>query len=183
MSVDAALVGRCRAGEEAAMRELVAHFQADVFAVCYRMLRHRQDAEDVSQEVFVRVFRSMSRWDESRPLKPWILAIAINRCKSWAGKRSRQPELIEYLHDTPDPRPERDDAELTRAVREGVDALREDYRLVFVLYHEQGQSYEDVATALGRPVGTIKTWLHRARLELLDQLRTRGFILDKENEQ
>ena len=55
-------------------------------------------------------------------------------------------------------------------------AIRPDYRTAFVLFHEQGQSYEAIAGVLGRPVGTIKTWLHRARLELLDALRRRGMV-------
>jgi RNA polymerase sigma-70 factor (ECF subfamily) len=59
-----------------------------------------------------------------------------------------------------------------------VDALRGDYRIVFVLFHEHGQSYEEIAEQVERPVGTVKTWLHRARLELLDRLRGRGLVPD-----
>ncbi|HEY1191040.1 MAG TPA: RNA polymerase sigma factor [Gemmata sp.] len=173
---DAALVQRCLAGSPAAARELVERFQSDVLAVCRRLLSSEHDSEDVAQEVFIRVFRSLARWDHARPLRPWILGIAVNRCRTWIGKRARAPELADYLHEAADRRPADDSAELATEIRAAVDALRADYREVFVLFHEQGQPYESIAEAVGRPVGTVKTWLHRARLELLDRLRTRGLV-------
>jgi RNA polymerase sigma factor (sigma-70 family) len=179
VTADAALVCRCLAGEPAACRELVERFQSDVFAVCHRLLSHSHDAEDVTQEVFLRVFRSLSRWDAARPLRPWVLSIAVNRCRTWIGRRATRPELADYLHETPDRRPTDDSAELRNEIRAAVDALRDEYREVFVLFHEQGQSYEEIAEVVGRPVGTVKTWLHRARLEILERLRTRGLVPDE----
>ena len=138
-------------------------------------------AEDVTQEVFLRVFRSLTRWDSTRPLRPWLLGIAVNRCRTWVGRRAARPELADYLHETPDHRPVDDSTELRTEIRAAVDALRDEYREVFVLFHEQGQSYEEIAEAIGRPVGTVKTWLHRARIEILDRLRTRGLVPDEEH--
>src|SRR5262245_21392860 len=97
---DAALVRRCLSGKPAAMRELSGRFQADVFGLSLRSLTHRQDAEDVTQETFLRVFRSLRRWDSKRPLRPWILGIAVNRCRTWLGRRVKRPELADYLHET-----------------------------------------------------------------------------------
>jgi RNA polymerase sigma-70 factor (ECF subfamily) len=180
VTADAALVRRCLAGESAACRELVERFQTDVFAVCQRLLAHRHDAEDVSQEVFLRVFRSLRRWDTARPLRPWVLGIAVNRCRTWVGRRAGRPEVADYLHETADHRPADDSTELRAEIRAAVDALRGEYREVFVLFHEQGQSYEEIAQVVDRPVGTVKTWLHRARLELLERLRTRGLVPDEQ---
>lgn len=173
---DAALVRRCLAGDPAAARELVERFQSDVYGLSLRLLHNRHDAEDVAQEVFLRVFRSLARWDAARPLRPWVLTIAVNRCRTWAGRRARGPELADYLHETADQRPGDDSAEMTREIRAAVDALRPDYRVVFVLFHESGRSYEEIGEVVGRPVGTVKTWLHRARLEVLDRLRSRGLV-------
>lgn len=175
---DAALVRRCLAGDPAAERELVERFQADVFGLCTRLLGSPHDAEDVGQEVFLRVFRSLRRWDGERPLRPWVLGIAVNRCRTWAGKRAKGPELADYLHETADHRPADDSGELARELRAAVEALRDDYRTVFVLFHEHARPYEEIAEAVGRPVGTVKTWLHRARLELMDRLRSRGLVPD-----
>jgi len=173
---EATLVRRCLRGEADAVQSLVERFQAEVFGLCVRLLGHRHDAEDVTQEVFLRIFRSLHRWDKSRPLKPWVMGITVNRCRTWLTQRSRRPELVDYLQDTI-PTPVTDDAaELLHEIQTAVAALRPEYRAVFILFHEQGQPYEDIAEALERPGGTIKTWLHRARLEVLEVLRQRGMV-------
>jgi len=173
---DTSLVKRCLRGDPAAVAALVGRFQPEVFGLCVRLLRHSQDAEDVTQEVFLRVFRSLRSWDQARPLRPWVMGITVNRCRTWLAQRARRPELADYLHDTVCGRPEDDSAELVREIRSALGELRLEYRSVFVMFHEQGLAYEDIAAALDRPVGTIKTWLHRARLEVLEQLRRRGMI-------
>src|ERR1700760_5148751 len=91
------------------MEGLVAQFQADVFGLSVRLLQHRHDAEDVTQEVFLRVFRSLRRWDARRPLRPWVMGITVNRCRTWLAQRARRPELVDYLQDTI-PTPVTDDA-------------------------------------------------------------------------
>ena len=173
---DVILVRSCLRGDAVAVRALVERFQAEVFGLCVRLLGHRHDAEDVTQEVFLRVFRSLKGWDPSRPLKPWFMGIAVNRCRTWLAQRARRPELVDYLQDTAAGPPADDSAELLSEIQAALADLRPDYRTVFVLFHEQGLPYEDIAAALGRPVGTIKTWLHRGRLEVLDRLRRRGMI-------
>jgi RNA polymerase sigma-70 factor (ECF subfamily) len=176
VSDDAALVRRCLRGDSEAVRSLVEQFQGEVYGLCIRLLRHRHDAEDVTQEVFLRVFRSLRRWDSSRPLKPWIIGIAVNRCRTWMSQRARRPELAAYLQDTAAAPAADDAAELAAEIEGAVAELRDEYKTVFVLFHEQGQPYEEIAAALECPVGTIKTWLHRARLQVLERLRQRGMV-------
>jgi len=179
---DAGLVLRCLRGDNIAMAALVERFQAAVFGLCFRLLHHRHDAEDVCQEVFLRVFRSLKRWDSSRPLRPWIMAITVNRCRTWLSQRQNQPELASYLQDSAPARSTDDATELIAEIHKAVALLRLEFRTAFVLYHEQGQPYQDIAEALEKPVGTIKTWLHRARLEILDHLRRRGMVDEDRNE-
>jgi RNA polymerase sigma factor (sigma-70 family) len=173
---EAALVRRCLQGEAEAIRALVERFQPAVYGLCVRLLHHRHDAEDVTQEVMLRVFRSLRRWDRTRPLKPWVMGIAVNRCRTWLAQRARQPELADYLQDTAPGPGGGDTDELLSEIRAAQNRLRPEYRIVFVMFHEQGLTYEDIAAALKRPVGTIKTWLHRARLEVLERLRQRGLV-------
>ena len=179
---DATLVRRCLRNDPAAVRALVERFQGIVYGLCVRLLGHRHDAEDVTQEVFIRVFRSLRRWDSARPLQPWVLGIAANRCRTWMARAARRPAAVDYLDDTAaDPRTELLGRPMTppswpASWRGRWPTLRPDYRTAFVLFHERGQSYEAIAAALRRPVGTVKTWLHRARLELLDALRRRGMV-------
>jgi len=161
---DAALVRRCLRNDGHAVRALVDRFQAEIYGLCVRLLGHRHDAEDVTQEVFLRIFRSLRRWDASRPLRPWVMGIAVNRCRTWMAQRVRRPELVDYLQDTATgPAPD-DSTELLAEIRDAVAALRPDYRTVFVLFHEHGHPYDEIAAAMDRPVGTVKTWLHRARV-------------------
>jgi RNA polymerase sigma-70 factor (ECF subfamily) len=88
------LVARCLNGEAAAVVELIDHFRGQVFGLCYRMLGHRQDAEDVMQESFVRAIRSLDRWDPAREFRPWLLAIAGNRCRTMLSTRMRRPQAL-----------------------------------------------------------------------------------------
>jgi RNA polymerase sigma-70 factor (ECF subfamily) len=107
------------------------------------------------------------------------MGIAVNRCRTWMAQRARRPEPVDYLQDTAPGRDADDAAELLAEIRTAVAALRPDYRTVFVLFHEHGRPYEEIATALGRPVGTVKTWLHRARLEVFEFLKRRGMVADE----
>jgi len=129
VSDEAGLVQRCLLGQPDAIRLLVERFQAEVYGLCVRLLHHRHDAEDVSQEVFLRVFRSLHRWDAARPLKPWVMGIAVNRCRTWMGQRARRPEAVDHLQDLV-PAPALDDAaELLREIQAALGDLRPEYLL------------------------------------------------------
>ncbi len=97
-------------------------------------------------------------------------------------QRAKRPDLHENLQETVESRIQEEPAELTREIAMAVEALRPDYRAAFVMFHEQGQPYDEIALALDRPVGTIKTWLHRARTEMLQRLRERGMVFDDETD-
>lgn len=176
MLADADLVRRCRSGSADALRELVDRFQGDVLAVCVRVLGHRHDAEDVAQESFVRVVRALDRWDPARPLRPWVLGITLNRCRTALSRRKRLPVASEGLETVPARPAGGVGAELAAALADALAALRPEYREVFVLFHDRGLGYDGIAAAVGRPVGTVKTWLHRARGQLLADLNRRGLV-------
>jgi RNA polymerase sigma-70 factor (ECF subfamily) len=171
------LVGQCLTGDQAAMLALVERFRGQVFGLCYRMLGQRQDAEDAAQETFVRVLKNLHRWDQARDFEPWLFAIAGNRCRTALAARKRRPTSEAVLDIIPDKEPDHRPAQqLAEEVHLALATLREEYRQAFVLFHEQELSYADIAAAMEVPLGTIKTWVHRARRELIEYLRKRGAI-------
>ena len=179
---DAALVERCLAGDERALRAFVERFRGAVFGLCCRMLGHREDAEDTAQDVFLRAFRSLARWDRTRPVKPWLLAIAANRCRTAMERRGRQAvasEAVTLLAADAPPAPAGDlGEELELALR----SLRDEYRICFTLFYQQELSCSEIGDVLGCPLGTVKTWLHRARKELAEFLQRRGVVPDVHHE-
>ncbi len=174
---DLALVEAIRSGDSQAARLLVERFQGVVFGLCYRMMNHQQDAEDVAQETFLRALRAMGGFDTSRPIRPWLLEIAANRCRTALVLRGRRPAqaAAEPAEECVDPRAGPvDPDDLAGELERALSGIRAEYRLVFVLYHEQNLSYEEIARSVSRPVGTVKTWLHRARAQLAEELSRRG---------
>ena len=179
MTADAALVRRCLTGDPAACRELVEKYQSDVFTVCQRLLAHCHDAEDVTQEVFLPRFpksTSLGLGTPSSPVDTWDCGESLPNLGGSTCKGAGAGGLPAR---SPGSRPADDSVELRTEIRAAVDALRGDYREVFVLFHERGQSYDQISQVVDRPVGTVKTWLHRARLELLERLRCRGLVPDE----
>lgn len=171
------LVGRCRQGDEDAVTALVDRYRDQVYGLCYRMLGHRQDAEDVAQESFVRAIRSLGRWDPTRGFQPWLLAIAANRCRTLLAGRARRPAALADVDRLPDPAPDVQRARnLAEEVQLALGQLRDEYREALVLYHSQQLSYAEIAAILKCPVGTVKTWVHRARREVAERLRQRGAV-------
>lgn len=161
------LVDRVLAGEERAVASLMEQFQPPVYRLCLRLVGRREDAEDAVQESFVRAWRSLRSWDSERPFLPWLMAIAANRCRTLLARRSRSKVL--YNSDAafdvaaPAPSEHREAMELIRAT---LAELRPDHAAAFRMFHEQGLAYDDIANQLDRPLGTVKTWIHRARRDL-----------------
>ena len=141
------------------------------------MLSHRQDAEDMVQETFVRVLKSLRHWQQDRPFEPWLLAIAGNRCRTLLSARGRRPTMSPLVEHLPDQRPSGQAAdELLEEVWIVLRQLREEYRQGFLLFHEQQLSYAEISAAMDCPIGTAKTWVHRARRDLAKGLRSRSVI-------
>lgn len=168
------LAQRCLAGDQTALREFIEMFQHQVFALCFRMLGHRQDAEDTAQESLARAVRYLQSWDSSQPLRPWVLKIAANRCRTALGKRAKQPKQQEI---TPDGSVGNMESQLGLAeeLQNALQILQEPQRECFVLFYQQDMSIQEISETLDVPAGTIKTWLHRSRKRLAQYLIHRGF--------
>lgn len=168
---DAQLARRCREGEASAWRELVRRFTPLVYRVARRMLPSDADAEDASQQTFVRVHRSFGSYDPGRPLAAWVARIAYHVALRRLGTRSARPAATvepESLKDADAPPPDRGpEARETAALVDGALARlsAQDRGLVMLRYRE-GLSDAELAEATGMPIGTVKTRLFRARATL-----------------
>jgi RNA polymerase sigma-70 factor (ECF subfamily) len=170
------LVRRSLSGEQSAMTDLVDRFRGQVFGLCYRMLGQREDAEDVTQESFVRALRNLAQWDSRRAFQPWLLAIAANRCRTLLAARRKVPKPSIEVEELPDVRTLQEEQHIGEEIALALGRLREEYRQAFVLFHQQQLNYAEIAEVLDCPVGTVKTWVHRARRELAEHLRRRGIV-------
>jgi RNA polymerase sigma-70 factor (ECF subfamily) len=173
------LVNRCLAGDQPSFGELINRFRGQVYGLCYRMLGQREDAEDATQETFVRVVRNLHRWDPERAFEPWLLTIAGNRCRTRLAKRMRRPGTMSLDYPIEDPSAENRRATLLAEEMDHVlCSVRKEYRDAFLLFHKQEMCYNEISETLGVPLGTVKTWVHRARRELVVKLRKRGALSD-----
>ena len=184
---DKALVARARKGSEAAYRELLDRYQRPVFSLVYRMVRDRALAEDLAQEAFVRVFNNIERYDPKYKFSSWIFKIASNLTIDHL--RKKEPDTLSLegsRHASTGEEAERsritvvsgelnpeeyvEAQELGSEIEEAIGALRAEYRTAVVLRHVEGRSYDEIAEIMDLPLGTVKTYIHRARAELRDSL-------------
>jgi RNA polymerase sigma-70 factor, ECF subfamily len=182
---DLQLVQECLDGDEAATRAFLERYQRFVYSVCFRMMGNHHDAEEAAQESLVRIYRNLSKWDTARPLKPWILTITRNRCLTALEKRNKQPLQNELALELEVERREHskhsnEELEWGEELDLALEELRPEYRDCFVLFYRHELSYQEIAEAMDKPAGTIKTWLFRARSQIVELLRARGVITEVE---
>jgi len=149
---------------------LLPAFRRKVFGLAYSFLRDREAAEDVTQEVFIKVWRALPGFDGRASMSTWIYTIARNA--SLSALRGRRPQSslsdpgVMEAAESIDPVPPADVIVDRAAILRLIDQLPAKQRQVIMLFYMEGQSHEEVATMLGMPVGTVKTLLHRARARL-----------------
>jgi len=172
---DADLEDRLRRGDPRAFEELVIAYQHRVFGVALRMLRNRGEAEEIAQEVFLRVHRAVGNFRGEAKLSTWLYAITsrlcLNRLASGERRMAREgEESLERLRADADPAAHAERGELEAALQRAITELPEERRVVVVLRDFEGLSYEEIAAALDLPLGTVRSRLHRARTDLKEKL-------------
>lgn len=182
-TAEAALIERCTSGDEAACADLVAQHQRMVFSLALHLLGNREEAMDLSQEVFLRVFRTLGAFRGQSALRTWIYRIVINQARNrqrWWRRRKRgeQVSLDDHLLTCGDlecqaePWPDRLLVNKENAARlwHALDRLPFDQRTAIILREVDGLRYEEIAFSLGIAIGTVKSRLTRARQALRAEL-------------
>jgi RNA polymerase sigma-70 factor (ECF subfamily) len=184
---DQEVVAQARGGKEWAYRELLRRYERPVFALIYRMVRDRALAEDLSQDTFVKVLNALDSYRSEYRFSSWIFKIANNVAIDQLRKRelatlsldgspdARTREEVEAtaLQATArgeSPLAELEARELGSQIEVAIAKLRPEYRACILLRHVEGRAYEEIAEALDLPLGTVKTYIHRARAELRESL-------------
>jgi RNA polymerase sigma-70 factor, ECF subfamily len=176
-----------RAGREAAYRELIRRYERPVFALLFRMVRDRELAEDLAQETFIKALNAIESYRPEFKFSSWIFKIANNAAIDHLRRReldtlsldgSPHAETPEQMQATAlqigarqeSPLDAVEAKELGGAIEQAIAQLRPEYRSCILLRHVEGRAYEEIAEILNLPLGTVKTYIHRARNELRQTL-------------
>jgi RNA polymerase sigma-70 factor (ECF subfamily) len=184
---DQEVVLSARAGREAAYRELIRRYERPVFALLFRMVRDRELAEDLAQETFIKALNAIESYRPEFKFSSWIFKIANNAAIDHLRRReldtlsldgSPHAETPEQMQATAlqigarqeSPLDAVEAKELGGAIEQAIARLRPEYRSCILLRHVEGRAYEEIADILNLPLGTVKTYIHRARNELRQAL-------------
>ena len=180
---DPAVVAQAKTGSEAAYRELLARYERPVFSLIFRMVRDREMAEDLAQETFIKVLNNLDRYSPEFKFSSWLFKIANNLTIDHLRRRRVDTISIEGAPDAvtaesaratsiavvsvgESPLEELESKELGTAIERAIGKLRPEYRACIMLRHVEDKSYEEIAEIVKLPLGTVKTYIHRARHEL-----------------
>ncbi|MBK8002610.1 MAG: sigma-70 family RNA polymerase sigma factor [Gemmatimonadetes bacterium] len=186
-ATDQEIVALAREGREAAYRELIRRYERPVFSLVLRMVRDRQLAEDLAQETFIKALNAIATYKPEYKFSSWIFKIANNAAIDHLRRRDLdtlsldgspnattadeiEATALQVGDRTQGPLAELESRELGSAIEEAIGRLRPEYRSCILLRHVEGMAYEEIAQLLDLPLGTVKTYIHRARNELRGHL-------------
>jgi len=184
---DQELVRLCLKGQERAAHELVSRYQRPVFSFICRMVRDRELAEDLAQDTFIRAFDNLAKYDPDYKFSSWLFKVGHNLTVDHIRRReldtvsihgapdavtSDQQEATSVILESEFEQPDEllEARELGASIEEAIERLRPEYRTAILLRHVEGYSYDEIAEVMEIPLGTVKTYIHRARAELQDML-------------
>ena len=182
---DKELLARVKANDTTAFSVLVDRYKVRLFNLIYRMLRNREEAEDILQETFLRVFRERERYDPTYSFSTWIYTIALNLCRNELKRRKKIKFFgIDLIKDDRRYAVEESGNKncLSSTLEKAIASLPDKYRTAFLLREVNQLSYEEMSQSLSIPLGTVKSRVNRARLMLRERLKPKikeGYELSK----
>jgi RNA polymerase sigma-70 factor (ECF subfamily) len=176
-SRDHALISRCKSGDRQALGELIKDYERPIFNAAYRILGNPDDAADVSQVVFMKVFERLDQYNPKYKFFSWIYRIAVNESINQRNRtKNLQPLVEEQVAENTNPEDAIDANSLSDILQAGLMELQEDYRVVVVLRHFSEMSYKDISGVLHIPEKTVKSRLYSARQLMKTQLTEQGLM-------
>ncbi len=185
MREEATLINEAKGGNLSAFEELISLYEKKIYNYCYRMTNSREDAEDLAQEVFIKVYCSLKSFKGKSQFSTWIYRIAYNTCIDKHRKKKKKQIVslnpandedtrnIELVSTDPLPEDKAIQRERYEKIQSCIASLKPEYRTVIILRDIQNYSYREIAEILHIPLGTVKSHISRARAALRDVLRER----------
>jgi len=173
-NTDYELVKQCLAGSSDSFSELVARYKKLIYSAVYNMVSDKEEADDISQEVFLKIYKALDRYNPEYKFSTWSVKIATNYCVDILRKKKYDSVPLEEIEatcasrDTPEAR--YISKEKRERIRKAVNELPEKYKVLIIMFHENGLSYDEMSKILNEPMTIIKNRLYRARLMLKDKL-------------
>ncbi|MBE0447261.1 MAG: sigma-70 family RNA polymerase sigma factor [Actinobacteria bacterium] len=172
---DSLVIQSYLAGDKGSFNELVSRYERYIYNLTYRMTGNATDAADLTQEIFIHLYKKLVSFRGDAAFSTWLYRLATNYCKDWFRKESRRVPILEIdeavLSDGgAGPSQLYEQKELQELVQSAILALPEDQRIAIILRDLRGYNYEDIANITDVPVGTVKSRLARARLKLAEKL-------------
>ena len=172
---DKTLMERCLKGDRRAFEALLVKYEKPVYNAAYRMLHNREDARDVTQTVFLKVYENLDQYNPAHRFFSWVYRIALNESINWLKKSGRQEALEYETADQGDgPEQQAGDQQLGEGMEAALMMIKSDYRAVIILKHVLGCSYIEISEVLDIPEKTVKSRLYTARQQLQERLTQQG---------
>ncbi len=193
--IEKLLVAKSKKGDIAAFEELISGYEKRAYNIAYRMMANEEDAKDMAQEAFIKIYKSIKNFREESSFSTWLYRIVTNVCLDEIRKRKRNETVplqismendkgiahIEIGADKETPEDIYERIEKRQLILNAINSLNEDYKTVIVLRDIQGFGYEEIASMLSCSLGTVKSRINRARNALKDKLRYQLELYDKKS--
>jgi RNA polymerase sigma factor, sigma-70 family len=183
LEVDKKLIIKCKKYDKLSFKELFKMYEKYLYCLCYSYTQNQQDALDLVQEIYIKVFNNINKFDDNMPFHPWIRRISVNTCLNF--KRTIKNNIISLNQSINEEEGTLEDVllagdqvedeiinlEIKDIIKTNLKELPEKYRIIIVLRYYENLDYNEIAKLLDKPLGTVKTELYRAKALLKDKLR------------
>lgn len=181
VNVDISIIRKCKKKDKNAFMELFKGYEKYLYKLCYSYVQNEQDALDIMQEIYIKIFRNIVKFNEKMPFHPWFRRVAVNTCINFKRAikyntvsinedKENSHSLEEQLSSGNDVEKYIEQQDLSNIIKTQLTLLSPKHRMVILLRYFEDLSYEEIATVLDMPIGTVKTNLFRARNLLKNKL-------------
>lgn len=176
---DLEIIERCLNHDETAWEQIIARYKRKVFGIAFKFTGRFEEAEDLTQEIFLKVFKALATYKKEQDFSWWLVSISRNACIDYYRSVKRERKVLsenldrikEFKFDGLSPQGNMEAAERSRMLRQRLSELPEDLRVVLILRDLKGLSYKEIADQLGLVEGTVKSRIHRGRAELAEKIK------------